>query len=123
LRPRSPSKGSRPPSSPGGKTGLAEKIKRDIHLLQLLDRYRQLVEEIMGQLEPRLIDQIKHNPLYLQTLGDAPPLAITRIVHEGEEGEPASKDYDFSRATIETHQREGYRIAARKLDQEAAQHA
>lgn len=33
------------------------------------------------------------------------------------------QDYDFSRATIETHQREGYRIAARKLDQEAAQHA
>ncbi|HYY16539.1 MAG TPA: patatin-like phospholipase family protein, partial [Gammaproteobacteria bacterium] len=94
----------------------AEKIKRDIHLLQLLDRYRQLVEEIMGRLEPRLIDQIKHNPLYLQTLGDAPPLSITRIVHEGEEGEPPSKDYDFSRASIETHQREGYRIAAQVLD-------
>jgi NADPH-dependent 2,4-dienoyl-CoA reductase/sulfur reductase-like enzyme/predicted acylesterase/phospholipase RssA len=101
----------------------AEKIKRDIHLLQFLDRYRQLVEEIMGRLEPRLIDQIKHNPLYLQTLGEAPPLSIKRIVHEGEEGEPPSKDYDFSRASIETHQREGYRIAARKLDQEAAQHA
>jgi hypothetical protein len=83
-------------------------------------RYRQLVEEIMGRLEPRLIDQIEHNPLYLQTLGDAPPLAITRIFHGGEEGEPASKGYDFSRATIETHQREGYRIAAQELDWSSA---
>ena len=54
-------------------------------------------------------------------MGEAPPLSIKRIVHEGEEGEPASKDYDFSRASIETRQREGYRIAARELDQEAAQ--
>jgi hypothetical protein len=52
-------------------------------------------------------------------MGEAPPLSIKRIVHE--EGEPPSKDYDFSRASIETHQREGYRIAARELDQEAAQ--
>jgi len=100
----------------------SEKIERDIHLQQLLDRYRQLVEEIMGRLEPRLIEQIKHNPLYLQTMGEAPPLAITRIVHEGEEGEPPSKDYDFSRTSIEMHQREGYRIAVQVLDREAAQH-
>lgn len=100
----------------------SEKIRRDIHLQQLLDRYRQLVEEIMGRLEPRLIDEIKHNPLYLQTMSETPPLAITRIVREGEDGEPPSKDYDFSRASIEMHQREGYRIAAKVLDEEAAQH-
>jgi Uncharacterized NAD(FAD)-dependent dehydrogenases len=93
----------------------SEKINRDIHLRQFLDRYKQLVEEIMGRLEPRLVDQIKHSPLYIQTMGDAPPLAITRIVHEGE-GEPPSKDYDFSRASIEEHKREGYRIARKVLD-------
>lgn len=100
----------------------AEKIQRDIHLRQLLDRYRQLVEEIMGWVEPPLVDQIKHWPLYIQTLGEAPPLSITRIVHEGEEGEPASKDYDFSRASIEGHKREGYRMARRVLEGEAEPH-
>ena len=44
--------------------------------------------------------QIKHSPLYIQTMGDAPPISITRIIHEGEEGEPPSRDYDFSRKSI-----------------------
>ncbi|MGH8468512.1 MAG: FAD-dependent oxidoreductase [Gammaproteobacteria bacterium] len=101
--------------------GYSEKIRRDIHFRQLLDRYRQLVEEIMGRVDQQLVDEIKHNPLYLQTMGDAPPLAITRIVHEGEEGGPPSKDNDFSRATIAAHQRAGYRVAVEALDQEAAE--
>lgn len=101
--------------------GYSEKIRRDIHFRQLLDRYRQLVEEIMGRRQ-KLVDEIKHNPLYLQTMGDAPPLAITRIVHEGEEDGPPSKDNDFSRATtIAAHQRAGYRVAVGALDQEAAE--
>ncbi|MGH8645800.1 MAG: FAD-dependent oxidoreductase [Gammaproteobacteria bacterium] len=99
----------------------SEKIRRDIHFRQLLDRYRQLVEEIMGRVDQQLVDEIKHNPLYLQTMGDAPPLAITRIVHEGEEGGPPSKDNDFSRATIAAHQRAGYRVAVEALDQEASE--
>ncbi len=97
----------------------SEKIKRDIHLRQLLDRSRQLVEEIMGYVEPSLVDQITHWPHYIQTMGDAPPLSITRIVREGGEGEPPSKDYDFSRASIEENKREGYQSARMILDREA----
>ncbi|MDQ3564910.1 MAG: patatin-like phospholipase family protein, partial [Pseudomonadota bacterium] len=101
--------------------GYSEKIRRDIHFRQLLDRYRQLVEEIMGRVDQQLVDEIKHNPLYLQTMGDAPPLAITRIVYDGEVDGPPSKDNDFSRATIAAHQRAGYRVAVEALDQEAAE--
>jgi patatin-like phospholipase len=51
-------------------------------------------------------------------MGDAPLIFITRIIYAGEEGEPASKDYDFPRKSIENHKREDYRIAKRILEKE-----
>lgn len=96
----------------------SEKINKDIRTKELIDKYKQLVEELMGYLEPLVVEQIRHRPLYIQTMGDAPPISITRIIHEGEEGEPASRDYDFSRKSIEEHKKEGYRIAKRILEKE-----
>jgi NADPH-dependent 2,4-dienoyl-CoA reductase/sulfur reductase-like enzyme/predicted acylesterase/phospholipase RssA len=96
----------------------SEKIDRNIHSRELIDNYKRLVEEMMGYLEPGVVEQIKHRPVYIRTMGDAPPVSITRIVREGEGGEPASKDYDFSRKSIEEHEKEGYRIAKRILEKE-----
>ena len=96
----------------------SEKIDKDLHTLELINKYKVLVEEIMGHLEPRIVDQIRHRPLYIEVMGDAPPISITRIVHEGEEGEPPSRDYDFSRESIQEHKEEGYRVARARLEKE-----
>ncbi|HSE83879.1 MAG TPA: FAD-dependent oxidoreductase [Thermodesulfobacteriota bacterium] len=98
----------------------SEKIRKDIRTKELIENYRKLVEGIMNYLEPETASQIRQRPLYIQTMGDSAPISITRIVHEGEEGEPPSKDYDFSRKTVEGHIMEGYRVAKRILDEESA---
>lgn len=96
----------------------SEKISKDIRTKELIDNYKRLAEELMGYLEPGVVEQIRHRPLYIRTMGDAPPISITRIVYEGKEGESASKDYDFSCKSIEEHKKEGYRIAKRILEKE-----
>lgn len=96
----------------------SEKIRKDLGTKELLDNYRKLIEEIMGYLETEEVEQVMQRPLYIETMGDTAPLSITRIVHEGEEGEPPSKDYDFSRKSIEEHIHEGYRVAKKILEGE-----
>jgi NTE family protein len=96
----------------------SEKIRKDIATKELIESYRKLVEEIVSYLDPEAADQVMQRPRYIETMGDTAPLSITRIVHEGEEGEPPSKDYDFSRKSIEEHIQEGYKIAKGVLDKE-----
>lgn len=98
----------------------SEKIRKDIHIRELIDNYRKLLEEIISHLEPTVVEQIKRRPRYIQTMGDSCSISITRIVHEGEEGEPVSKDYDFSWKSIEEHKEEGYKIAKKVLEKETA---
>jgi len=97
----------------------SEKIRKDIRTRELIDNYRKLIEEIMSYLGPTEVEQMKQRPRYIQAMGDSGSISITRIVHEGEDGEPASKDYDFSRKSIEEHKEEGYKIAGRILENEA----
>jgi NTE family protein len=96
----------------------SEKIRKDIATKELIESYRKLVEEIVSYLDPEAADQVMQRPRYIETMGDTAPLSITRIVHEGEEGEPPSKDYDFSRKSVEEHIQEGYKIAKGVLDKE-----
>ena len=99
----------------------SEKIRRDIHTKELIENYRKLVEEIMGYIEPGVAQQIMQRPLYIRTMGELTPISITRIVHEGEEGEPPSRDYDFSWKTAHQHIEEGYRVAKKVLRKEEKQ--
>jgi hypothetical protein len=49
-------------------------------------------------------------------MGDATTrLDITRIIREAAEGEPASKDYDFSKTSIVNHMQAGYEKAKQAL--------
>jgi NADPH-dependent 2,4-dienoyl-CoA reductase/sulfur reductase-like enzyme/predicted acylesterase/phospholipase RssA len=98
----------------------SEKIRKDVHTRELIDRYRKLIEEIMAYLEPKVVEQIKQRPRYIETMGESYSISITRIVHEGEEGEPALKDYDFSRRSIDERKEQGYEIARKILEKEAA---
>lgn len=98
----------------------AEKTRRSVRSWEYIDGYRQLVEEIMGQLEPKLAEQIRRRPLYIETVGEACPLSITRITREAVEDEPVSRDYEFSRRTIDQHIAQGYATAARILQGQPA---
>jgi NTE family protein len=93
----------------------AEKSRRSVRSWEYIDGYRQLVEEIMGNLEPKLAEQIRRRPRYIETVGGACPLSITRITREAVDGEPISRDYEFSRRSIDQHIAHGYAIAAKIL--------
>jgi predicted acylesterase/phospholipase RssA len=94
----------------------AEKVRRNIRTWEYIDDYRQLVEEVMASLEPKIAEQIKRRPHYIETVGGACPLSITRITREPVEGESISRDYEFSRKSIEQYIAQGYAITAKTLE-------
>ncbi len=96
----------------------SEKIREDIHSCELMNNYKKLIDEIMSCLEPKVAEEIKEKLLYIQTMKNPGPLSITRIVHEGEEEESQSRDYDFSRKSIGEHIEQGYTIAKKILNEE-----
>lgn len=98
---------------------LAEKIRRSIRDWEHIDNYRKLIEEIMASVEPKLAEQITRRPRYIETVGEAPPLSVTRINREPVEGESVSRDYEFSRRSIDELIAQGYAIAVKTLEQRA----
>src|SRR6516164_6174103 len=99
----------------------AEKVRRNIRTWEYIDNYRKLVEEVMASLDPKTADQISKRPRYIETVGEACPLSVTRITREPVEGESASRDYEFSRKSIDQHIAQGYALTEKTL--KAAGHA
>ena len=93
----------------------AEKIKRNIRTWEYIDNYRKLVEEVMASLDPKTAEQISKRPRYIETVGEACPLSVTRITREPVEGESVSRDYEFSRKSIDQHIADGYALTAKTL--------
>jgi NTE family protein len=82
---------------------------------ELVHSFRQLVDDMIGQMASGAAARMKERPLYIQLMGDVAPVAITRFVREGVEGESSSRDYDFSRRSIERNKAEGYAVAYKHL--------
>jgi NTE family protein len=97
----------------------AEKIRRNILTREYIDDYRQLVEEIMSSVEPKVAEQIRRRPRYIETVGEVCPLSVTRINRKPIEGESVSRDYEFSRKSIDQLIAQGYAIAAKTLERRA----
>ena len=97
----------------------AEKIRRSIRTWEYIDNSRQLIEEIMASVEPRIAEQITRRPRYIETMGEASPLSVTRINREPVEGESVSRDYEFSRRSIDQLIAQGYAIAMKTLERRA----
>src|SRR5262249_38213665 len=74
----------------------AEKIRRNIRTWEYIDDYRELVEEILAEVEPKLAEQIRRRPRYIETVGEACPLSVNRINRATMEGELVSRDFEFS---------------------------
>jgi len=86
----------------------SEGIRNDERTRNLLYDFRRLVDDILVDVSPEKIIQIKQRPWYIQLMGDIAPTIITRVVREMAEDEPLSKDYDFSALSIEQHKQRGY---------------
>jgi len=97
----------------------AEKVRRNIRVWEHIDDYRQLVEEIMAGVEPKAAEQIRRRPRYIETIGETCPLSIIRINREPVEGESVSRDYEFSRTSIDQLIAQGYAIAVKTLERQA----
>ena len=93
----------------------AEKIRRNIRTWEYIDNYRKLVEEVMASLDPKTAEQISKRPRYIETVGEASPLSVTRIIREPVESESVSRDYDFSRRSIDKLIAQGYALTAKTL--------
>ncbi len=93
----------------------AEKIRRDTRMHEIVENYKQLVQNLVNQLAPEAATQARQHPLYIETVGQSGPISVTRIVHEGEAGEGPSRDYEFSAETIQEHITGGYAAACKAL--------
>jgi len=93
----------------------AERVRSDVRVRERISDFRNLVEEIMDNLEPEAGQRLRQSPRFIQLMADAAPTTITRIVNEVPAGEPPFTDNDFSAPTIERHKRSGYLIAKRAL--------
>lgn len=94
----------------------SERVRNDVRTRNLRHDFRRLVEEILVDLPPDKLIQITQRPRYIQLMGEIAPTTITRITREMEEGEPLSKDYDFSTLSIERNKENGYRAAQKALN-------
>jgi predicted acylesterase/phospholipase RssA len=95
-----------------------EKIRQNIRTWEYIDDYRQLVGEIIANLEPKIAEKIKRRPHYMKTVGEAGPLSITRITREPVEGESIPQDYEFSRKSIDQYIARGYAVTAKTLERQ-----
>lgn len=93
-----------------------ERIRRDSAEQAVLGDFRKLVEDILADVSPAQAALIRQWPRYTQLMGDDDAkLDILRITREGAEGEPTSKDYDFSSVSIRRHIEAGYATAQEAL--------
>lgn len=94
----------------------AERIRNDLRTETLVHDFQQLVQELLAELAPEQAHRIRHQPSFIQLMGQQAPLQITRIVRESLPGEPAASGYDFSDKTLAGLIEAGYRMALGALD-------
>jgi predicted acylesterase/phospholipase RssA len=93
----------------------SERIRNDVRTRDLVRDFRKLVQDLLGHLDSATAVQIKQRPTYIQLMGDVAPTMITRIIRDSAEDEPSSRDYDFSRRSIEQRKQDGYMVAKEML--------
>jgi len=92
-----------------------ERLRNDMRINERISDLRNLVQEIVDGMDPEPYSRLRQSPRFIQLMGHAAPMTITRIVNEGQAGEPPYLDADFSVRTIERHKTAGYQTARRVL--------
>lgn len=93
----------------------SERIRSELKTQTLVLNFQKLVEEVMSEVPPEKLNKLRHRPGYIQLMASESPMKVTRITRENSEDEPSSKDYDFSRKTIENLMQSGYRVTKKAL--------
>lgn len=93
----------------------SERIRNDLRLRELSGAYRELVDRILDVVDPATQAKIRQRPLYIELMGDGGATHITRFVRHGRDGEPSSRDYDFSDIAIRANQDQGYALVKETL--------
>lgn len=93
----------------------SERVRSDLRHREKVGAYRRLVDRILERLEPAEAARIRHQPEYIQLMGDGAATRITRIARNGSGGQTAPLHYDFSARTIRMHLAEGYAVARKAL--------
>jgi NTE family protein len=98
----------------------ADRTESDARTCELQNETLALILELMEHLDPETATRIRESERYRRLVEQACRVEITRFDHTGEAFESESKDYDFSRRTIQEHIHRGYEQAQAVLAQEAA---
>jgi NTE family protein len=93
----------------------AERVRNDVRVRERIRDFRNLVQEIMDDLEPEACEYLRQSPRFIQLMAEAAPTTITRIVNELAPGELPFMDVDFSAPSIERHKQAGYQMTKRAL--------
>ncbi len=93
----------------------SERVRSDLRHREKVSAYRRLVDRILDRLEPAEAARIRHQPEYIQLMGDGAATRITRFTRNGSDGQTAPLHYDFSARTIRMHLAEGYAVARKTL--------
>lgn len=93
----------------------SERLRSDVQARRRIDDFQKLVKDLMAELPTETAARLRHQPRYIQLMGQDAPMSITRIVREGSEADPPSLDFDFSRATLAQMKEAGYRMARKAL--------
>lgn len=91
----------------------ASRSERGLESERTIHNLRRAVMALWERLPPEARTDPHLNEL--AELGCTTTMHVVRIVHRGEAGELASKDYEFSRPSITAHWRAGYEDAKRVL--------
>jgi len=98
----------------------ADRTESDFRTCELQNETLALIQELMEHVHPETAARIRKGVRYQRVVEHACRVEITRFDHKGEAFESESKDYDFSRGTIQEHVRHGYEQAQAVLAQDAA---
>jgi len=93
----------------------SERVRSDVRTREQARDYQRLVDDLMAELPPDAAERLRHQPRYIQLMGDEAPMTITRIVREDSDDAPSSRDYDFSRETVAQLQEAGYRMTLKAI--------
>ncbi|MDD2877629.1 MAG: FAD-dependent oxidoreductase [Acidiphilium sp.] len=93
----------------------SERVRSDLRFREISGSYRQLVDRVLELVDPATQAKIRQRPLYIELMGDGAATTITRFVRRGRDGEPSSRDYDFSDISIRANQEQGYALVKETL--------
>jgi len=89
----------------------SERLRNDVRTRHLVREFQKLVNDLMIELPEDTLQRLRHQPRYIQMMAEEAPMAITRIERKVSAGEPLSREYDFSSATLDELAASGYRTA------------